>query len=301
MDRNAAEKVRSIEMPEGTFTVRLILDDLGSIYPGMIRYTVEVLRGAETVYTYAVNSYEVPSGSLIDTGRAAEIVFSRVAHDVASRPERYALPRVFSRPLPGSGTADVVILQGSPRRFGNSAKIAAWCDDETARAGLSSRVFYLQDMDIRPCIGCYTCYNQGYCPVDDDMPPIIRALETASVLVVCTPVYTGTVPATLKAVMDRCQWLHAREKVLGTEVRARGLLVAVAGQRGAEPFVCVTRVVDAFMENLGIRPAAPVLIGDLDRVRDVEKIEGGEDNVRTGLRALLTHRTKNNIFSNPHE
>lgn len=288
MDGSAVEKVRSIETPLGTFTVRLILDDLGSIYPGMVRYTVEVLRGTETVYTYAVNSYEVPPGSLIDTRRAAEIVFSRVAQDVASRPDRYALPRVFSRPLPGSGTADVVILQGSPRRFGNSAKIASWCDDETARAGLSSRVFYLQDMDIRPCIGCYTCYNYGYCPVDDDMPPIIRALEAASVLVVCTPVYTGTVPATLKAVMDRCQWLHAREKVLGTEVRARGLLVAVAGRRGAEPFVCVTGVVDAFMENLGIRPAAPVLIGDLDRVRDVKEIEGGEDNVRTALRALLT-------------
>ncbi|PKL61962.1 MAG: flavodoxin family protein [Methanomicrobiales archaeon HGW-Methanomicrobiales-2] len=299
MVESAAEKVRSIETPEGTFTIRLILDDLGSIYPGMIRYTVEVLCGTETVYTYAINSYEVPPASLFDARQAAEIVFSRLAHDVAARPRIYPRPRVFTRQLPGSGTADVVILQGSPRRSGNSARIASWCDDEVARADLSSRVFFLQEMEIRPCIGCYTCYDYGYCPVDDDMPRIIRALESASVLVVCTPVYTGTVPATLKAVIDRCQWLHAREKVLGSEVHARGLLVAVAGRRGTEPFVCVTRVVDAFMGNLGIRPAGPVLIGDLDRARDVSGIEGVEGDVRAALRPLLPEK-KNNISRVPH-
>lgn len=291
MSESAAEKIQTIETPEGTFTLRLVQDDLGDIYPGMIRYTVEVLRGTETVYTYAINTYEsAPESSLFDTRKAAEIVFARLAHDVASRPHLYTRPRVFTRPLPGTGTADVVILQGSPRRFGNSAKVASWCDDEATRAGLTSRVFYLQEMEIRPCIGCYVCYDQGYCPVEDDMPPIIRALESASVLVVCTPVYTGTVPAGLKAVIDRCQWLHAREKVLEKEVHARGLLVAVAGRRGAEPFVCVTRVVGMFMENLGIRPTGPVLVGDLDRVRDVEKIEGAEGDIRAALRALLAPR-----------
>lgn len=291
MSESAAEKIQTIETPEGTFTLRLVQDDLGDIYPGMIRYTVDVLRGTKSVYAYAINTYEsARQGTLFDTRKAAEIVFTRLAHDVASRPHLYTHTRVFTRPLPGTGTADVVILQGSPRRFGNSAKIASWCDDEAARAGLTSRVFHLQEMEIRPCIGCYVCYDQGYCPVEDDMPPIIRALEAASVVVVCTPVYTGTVPAALKAAIDRCQWLHAREKVLGKEVHARGLLVAVAGRRGAEPFVCVTRVVEMFMENLGIRPAAPVLIGDLDRARDVETIGGVEDDVRAALSALLAPR-----------
>ena len=291
MTGSAEEKTATIETPDGTFTVRLTCEDLGRIYPGMVRYTITVIRGTEVVYTYAINSYEsARQGSLLDTRVAAEIVFARLAHDVASHPHNYTRPRVFTRPLPGTGTADVVILQGSPRRFGNSAAIASWCDDEAARSGLSSRIFFLQEMDIRPCIGCYTCYNNGYCPVDDDMPPIIRAIESASVLVVCTPVYTGTVPAGLKAVIDRCQWLHAREKVLEKEVHARGLLVAVAGRRGAEPFVCVTRVVGMFMENLGIRPPGPGRVGVLDRVRDVEKIEGAEGDIRESLRALLATR-----------
>jgi len=288
MDTGATEKIQIIETPEGTFTIRLILDDLGDIYPGMVRYTVEVLRDTETVYTYTINTYEsARQDTLFDTRKAAEVVFTRLVHDVATRPHRYTRPRVFTRPLPGTGAIDVAILQGSPRRFGNSAKIASWCDDEAARTGLTSRISYLQEMDIRPCIGCYVCYNQGYCPIEDDMPPIIKALEGASVVVVCTPVYTGTVPATLKAVMDRCQWLHAREKVLGKEVHARGLLVAVAGQQGTRPFACVTGVVGMFMENLGIRSAAPVLIGGLDRARDVEKMDGVEDGVRAALRALL--------------
>lgn len=287
MSEGMVGKTLAIETPEGTFTVRLILDDLGSIYPGMNRYTVEVLCGAEQVATYAVNSYEVPRGALVDIQDVAEILFSRLAHDVASRPHAYTRPRPLTRQLPGSGAFDLVILQGSPRRFGSSAKIASWCSDEAARMGLSSQIFFLHDLSIRPCIGCYACYNYGCCPIDDDMPGIVRALESASAIVVCTPVYTGTVPAGLKAVIDRFQWLHARQKVLGREVHARGLLIAVAGQQGPAPFACTTRVVGMFMGNLGIRPAAPVLFDDLDRTRDIEKIEGSEETVRSALRALL--------------
>lgn len=292
MSEGAIEKIQTIKTPEGTFTVRLIRDDLESIYPGMVRYTVEVLLGTATVYTYAINSYEVPPGSLFETRKVAEIVFSRLAHDVATRPKTYTRPGVFTRPIPGRETSDLVILQASPRRFGNSARAAAWCDDEATRARLTSRVFFLQEMDIRPCIGCYTCYNYGYCPIEDDMPRIIRALESASIIVVCTPVYTNTVPAGLKAVMDRCQWLHARKKILGSKIHARGLLIAVAGRRGTEPFDCVTGVVDAFMKNLGIRPVRPVLVGDLDRARDIRKIEGAEDEVRSALRALIRSRAE---------
>jgi multimeric flavodoxin WrbA len=288
MVESAVLKERSIETDEGTFTLRLALEDLSSIYPGMQKYTVEIAREEKRVYTYAINSYEEPPGVLFDPAEVAEIVFARLEHDVASRPKHYVRPSAEVRQIPAGGRYDLVILQGSPRRFGNSGRIATWCDEEAARAGLSSRIFYIQEMSIQPCTGCYTCYDYGYCPVDDDMHTIIRALEGAPLLVICTPVYTNTVPAGLKAVMDRCQWLHARRKVLGGERgKARGLLVCVAGRRGAEPFECVRKVTDAFMENLGIRPAEPLLIGDLDRIRDVRQVPGLEDDVRSGLRSLI--------------
>ena len=54
-----------------------------------------------------------------------------------------------------------------------------------------------------------------------------------------------------------------------------------------------------FMENLGIRPADPVLIGDLDRARDVETIGGAEEKIREALRFLLLE-TKDNISRIPH-
>ncbi|NLZ29244.1 MAG: flavodoxin family protein [Methanomicrobiales archaeon] len=287
MSEGAPEETRTIETPVGTFTIRLISTDLGYVYPGMVRYTVEILYGDKPVYTYAINSYEAPPGSTLDAMTVAGIALARLEHDIRSRPETYTRKRVFTRPLPDGGVYDVVILQGSPRKFGNSARAASWCDDEATRAGLSSRVFYIHEMDIKPCIGCYVCYNHGYCPIEDDMPGIIRAIESASIIVVCTPVYTNTVPAGLKAVMDRCQWLHAREKILGVKVHARGLTIAVAGQRGREPFVCVTPVVDAFMRNLDIQPSGAVLVDDLDRARDIGEIEGAEDDIRSALRALF--------------
>lgn len=287
MRESVTEKTRTLETPEGTFTIRLVYTDLGYVYPDMARYTVEVLYDTELVYTYAINSYEMPPGSPFDAKVLAEIVLTRLAQDIQSQPTIYTRPQVFTRPLPDRGACDVVILQGSPRKFGNSARAASWCDDEATRAGLSSRVFYIHDMDIKPCIGCYVCYNHGYCPIEDDMPWIIRAIESASIIVVCTPVYTNTVPAGLKMVMDRCQWLHARVKVLGKKVHAQGFAVAVAGQQGREPFVCLTPVIDAFMRNLGIQPTEPVLIDDLDRARNVGEIEGVEHEIRSTLRALF--------------
>jgi multimeric flavodoxin WrbA len=292
MADRAVLKSRSIETDEGAFAITLAVEDLSGIYPRMQKYTVEIVHEGKTVYTYAINSYEEPPGMLFDPGEVAEIVFSRLAYDVASRPSHYSRLTVAGRQLPGEEEYDVVILQGSPRRFGNSARIAAWCDDEAARAGAASHIFYLQEMDLHPCSGCYTCYDYGYCPVQDDMPAIIKALEHASLLVVCTPVYTNTVPAVLKAVMDRCQWLHARRHVLGGTMHTKGLLICTAGRRGDEPFECVRKVTDAFMKNLGIEPAEPILIGDLDRIRDVQSVEGLEGEIRSRMHSLLTAKNE---------
>ena len=41
------------------------------------------------------------------------------------------------------------------------------------------------------------------------------------------------------------------------------------------------------MGNLGIGFAEPILIGDLDRLRDVAEVEGIEEEIRGSLRGLL--------------
>jgi NAD(P)H-dependent FMN reductase len=278
---------RTVDTPIGTFVIDLLSEDLGSVYPGMRRYTVEIRHSGQRVYRYTINSYEQPPHTLFSTDEVADIVFGRLAFDIAARPEHYtkALPPV-SRTLPGAAY-DVVILQGSPRQFGSSATLAGWCADEAARLKRSAHIFPVHEMNIRPCSGCYTCYNQGVCPIEDDMPVILKAIETASLLIIATPVYTNTVPAALKAVIDRCQALHARRTLFGTSVPTNGLLIAIAGRPGPEPFECVRAVTGAFMRNVGIRPAEEIMVDRMDTRRDVREIEGLEDRVRAAVASLL--------------
>ncbi|RXE55573.1 NADPH-dependent FMN reductase [Methanoculleus taiwanensis] len=278
---------RTVETPIGPFIISLVREDLGGVYPGMRRYTVEIRHAEQCVYRYVINSYEQPPHTLFSTDEVAEIVFGRLAYDVAARPQHYteALAPVH-RALPG-GTYDVVILQGSPRQFGSSATLAGWCADEASRQNRSAHIFSVHEMEIRPCSGCYVCYNQGICPIDDDMPVIIKAIETASLLIIATPVYTNTVPAGLKAVIDRGQALHARHTLLGRPSPGNGLLIAIAGRPGPEPFECTRSVTNAFMRNIGIHPAGEITIDRMDTRRDVRAIEGLEERVRTAVASLL--------------
>ncbi|MDN7023466.1 flavodoxin family protein [Methanoculleus sp. FWC-SCC1] len=278
---------RTVETPIGTFVIDLLTEDLGGVYPGMRRYTVEIHYAGQSVYHYVINSYEQPPHTLFSTDEVANIVFGRLIYDIKARPEHYtkALPPV-RRALPGAAY-DVVILQGSPRQFGNSATLAGWCADEASRQRRSVHIFPVHEMDIRPCSGCYACYNQGVCPVEDDMPAIIKAIEEASLLIIATPVYTNTVPAALKAVIDRGQALHARRTLLSTPIAAKGLLIAVAGRPGPEPFECVRSVTGAFMRNIGIHPAEEITVDRMDTRQDVRAIEGLEDRVRAAVASLL--------------
>jgi multimeric flavodoxin WrbA len=119
------------------------------------------------------------------------------------------------------------------------------------------------------------------------MTGIIRALSAARIVIICTPVYTNTVPGSLKMVLDRCQAYHAFQVLNGRPQRKKGLLFSVAGRKGQENFSCITRVVEAFMENIHIRPSGKVLIDDLDTVRDIRNIPGIALQIQNAVEQVL--------------
>jgi multimeric flavodoxin WrbA len=150
------------------------------------------------------------------------------------------------------------------------------------------QVIYPHDLDIHCCIGCYQCYNTGTCIFPDDMNGIIDAIRGATAIVVCSPVYTVTVPAGLKLVIDRSQAYHAERMLAGGRSGQKGLVLAVAGRSGEKNFTCVTRVLAAFFSHLGITPAGEILIDSVDAVRDIRLIEGLEKRVREAVERSMT-------------
>jgi multimeric flavodoxin WrbA len=119
------------------------------------------------------------------------------------------------------------------------------------------------------------------------MANIIDAIRSTSLLVVCSPVYTNTVPGGLKLLIDRCQAYHAERLLSGGISGQRGLIFSVAGREGEENFTCIIRVISAFLRNLGIIPIGEILIDRADAIRDIRTIPGLEQQVRGKVKQHL--------------
>jgi len=270
----------------GRFTLTLCREDFSPVYPGLVRFSLTVASGGRTLDVFRTNTYEYSAMEPLEAGTVATRKAEEWEQEIRTDPEGF-LTRAL-QVLPEQGAApskDVLIIQGSPRPDGNCGVLASWAEEAVHAAGRTSLVIYPHDMDIHPCIGCYQCFNTGTCVFNDDMPEIIRAIRSASLIVVCSPVYTNTVPGGLKLLIDRTQAYHAERVLSGGRSGQRGLLISVAGRSGGKNFTCVTRVVSAFFEILGIEPCGQVLADGTDVVRDIRNREGREQQVKD-----LVHR-----------
>lgn len=285
------EHLRRVEITTGKerFILTLVAEDFSALYPGMIRYVLTVMKEGELISVFRTNSFEysplVPCAALTVAGQT----FDEWEHEIRYNSFGFALnhrQNVGEHPV--VPLSDLVVIQGSPRGLGNCGILSGWAVDAAHTLGRTAQVIYPHDMDIHCCIGCYQCFNTGSCIFDDDMGGIIAAIREASLIVVCAPVYTNTVPGGLKLLIDRCQAYHAERVLSGGRTGQKGLIFSVAGRKGEENFTCITRVISAFLRNLDITPSGEILIDRVDSVRDIRTISGMEDLVRKKITECLT-------------
>jgi len=290
---------RDISTIDGIYTLSVKKEDLSRFYPGMIRYTLSASSGTQALAIFRTNSYEYSPTLSFD---AEEIAMDRAGEwerQLMADPEKFLAVHASQKETPPfTPVADVVILQGSPRADGNCSILAGWAADAAEKIHKKARVIYPHDLNIRSCIGCYQCYNTGTCTFDDDMEDIINALRHASLLVVCSPVYTNSVPGGLKLVVDRCQAYHAELTMTRDVVgHKKGLIVSVAGRTGSSHFLCVKKVVSAFLRNIGVNPVGEFLIDNLDELRDVRSIPGLKEKITNAVQRSLTGQTASPEYS----
>ncbi len=101
---------------------------------------------------------------------------------------------------------NVLLLNGSPRApKGVTTKLLQSLAEGLAARGASIAEFRLAEMHIEPCKACMSCMHKGRgtCVQKDDMEQICERLKGSDLLVLGTPVYTDSMTAQMKAVMDR--------------------------------------------------------------------------------------------------
>lgn len=98
----------------------------------------------------------------------------------------------------------ILILNASPRRHGNISQMVEVMADECRQAGVEVQTVAVQQLDIRPCLGCMKCRAAHKCVLpEDDAQRVLKLIQQADALVVAAPCYWGNIPGTLKLLFDR--------------------------------------------------------------------------------------------------
>ena len=98
---------------------------------------------------------------------------------------------------------NVMIIHASPRRKGVTSTVLS--EIEAAITALHEvKTIRIQDLHIKPCIGCMKCRPDKSCILpQDDAHTLAEIVRWADFIVIGCPVYWGNMPGTLKMFFDR--------------------------------------------------------------------------------------------------
>ena len=131
-----------------------------------------------------------------------------------------------------------VVLNGSPRKDGNTAKLLKKATEEHGER--RPEIFGSCDMKIKPCMGCMYCKSHELCSINDDMNKIYKAIKEADAVILGSPIYMGAETAWLKGALDN--YTRRWRKILpdlgsplsSTLQKRRSLYLPVGNPRGQD-------------------------------------------------------------------
>ncbi len=97
----------------------------------------------------------------------------------------------------------VLLLNGSPRPNGNTARALKEVADTLQNEGIEVEVIHVGHLPIRGCVACGTCYTKGACVFDDIVNELAPKFEACDGLVIGSPVYYASANGTLISLLDR--------------------------------------------------------------------------------------------------
>ena len=121
----------------------------------------------------------------------------------------------------------VLMINGSPRKNGNTSIALAEMERIFQEEGIQVETVQLGAQDIRGCIACLSCKKKGRCVFDDLVNQTAPKFEAADGLVIATPVYFASANGSLISFIDRLFYSTLFDKTMKV-----GAAVAVARRGG---------------------------------------------------------------------
>lgn len=167
----------------------------------------------------------------------------------------------------------IVILTGSPRKNGNSARMVSSFAEEARRFGSEVEVFDTAFMKIDGCRHCENCYKKGRpCIFEDDFNGIAEAVEKADGIVFASPLYWSGFSAQLKTCIDRFFCFYNGKGISGKKYALLGSCQDTDGSAFAGMLMTYRGV----LSLLGGTHVGEVLVTGVYGCGEVEKTDGCE-------------------------
>jgi len=149
--------------------------------------------------------------------------------------------------------------------------------DEFSKSGCEVQRIFIRDLDISFCDGGRGCEKTGKCHLKDDMQILEKAILSSDIVVVSAPIYFTSVPAKLKAIVDRCQLYWARKNILGTFSSSpkKGFFISVAGRN--PDFSHAETVIRAFFSVFNIKLCRKFYLANTDKINDKQFLKALEN------------------------
>ncbi len=162
----------------------------------------------------------------------------------------------------------IIILNGSPRRNGNTSALAKAFREGAEGAGHEVTEFFLGGMDIRGCRGCFGGGKDpsSPCVQKDDMEKIYPAYKEADVVVLASPLYYWTISGQLKCAFDRLFAVAECDPNYANPSKKSALLMAAEGNGFEESVYWYDRV----MGHIRWTSLGKVLCGGVMACGDIE-------------------------------
>lgn len=149
----------------------------------------------------------------------------------------------------------VLGILGSPRRGGNSELLLDKALEGANSVGLNTEKIVLNELKFSPCQECAGCAKTGKCIIEDEMQIVYKKLAEAEAIILASPIFFGSLPAQVKAMIDRCQCLWVAKYVLKKDTppkTKKGHLILVGATNRDSFFKNAESIVKNFFSVLGV-------------------------------------------------
>ena len=102
----------------------------------------------------------------------------------------------------------MILINGSPRKNFNTAKILAKVQEGAESLGVETKTINLFDYKFQGCKSCFACKlknskTNGLCAIRDDLRPVLEEVLAADSFVIGTPIYFGSATGQVKSFFER--------------------------------------------------------------------------------------------------